>query len=60
MCYLNGILLTVGGVQTKQVDEYDVEVGVWRQGCPGLTQYRVAHGCCTYENKVRSSASHMD
>lgn len=44
MCYLKGKLYTIGGVQSKQVDQYDVEADRWKDYFPSLRHCRVAHG----------------
>ncbi len=43
MCYVDGAIYTLGGVQSKRVDKYDVEAATWCEA-PHLRQFRVAHG----------------
>ena len=53
MLYADGKIYTLGGVQTKQVNRYDVENDVWdNNDYPSLTQFRVAHGAVAYEDKL--------
>ena len=54
LCYLAGRLYSIGGVQTKQVDRYDVEADRWApEGYfPELTQFRVAHGAAVVGRKI--------
>ena len=52
MCYLNGKLYTLGGVQTKQVDQFDLESCQWATHFPSLTQFRVAHGLVADGNRL--------
>ena len=33
-CYMKGKLLTIGGVQSKQVDQYDLETNTWAPHFP--------------------------
>ena len=62
MCYMNGKtilifkslkylitgkLYTIGGVQSKQVDQYDVETDNWKDFFPSLQHCRVAHSSIT-------------
>ena len=39
-----GKLYTIGGVQAKGVDQYDVETDTWSGFFPSLRHCRVAHG----------------
>ena len=39
-----GKIYTLGGVQSKQVDQYDVETDTWADFFPSLRHCRVAHG----------------
>lgn len=52
MIYLNGKLYTLGGVQSKVVDQFDLESGKWVEHFPSLTRFRVAHGVCTLKDRI--------
>ncbi len=57
LCYLAGRLYSIGGVQTKQVDRYDVEADCWTgedggEKFPELTQFRVAHGAAVVGRRI--------
>ena len=52
MTYLKGKMYMVGGVQTKQVDQYDIERSSWVTHFPSLTQFRVAHGVTANDNQL--------
>ncbi len=54
LCHLAGRLYAVGGVQTKQVDRYDVEADRWAPdgSFPELTQFRVAHGTAVVGRRI--------
>ena len=41
---VSGKLYTIGGVQAKGVDQYDVETDTWSGFFPSLRHCRVAHG----------------
>ena len=41
---LAGLLYTLGGVQSKQVDQYNPESDSWKDFFPSLRHCRVAHG----------------
>ena len=41
---LAGLLYTLGGVQSKQVDQYNPESDRWKDFFPSLRHCRVAHG----------------
>ena len=48
---MNGMLYTIGGVQAKLVDQYDLERRVWAdESFPLLNYFRVAHGVVAAEN----------
>jgi len=52
MCYLNGKLYTIGGVQSKSVDQYDVEADEWKDFFPSLRHCRVAHSVVAGDNRI--------
>lgn len=52
MCYLNGRVYTIGGVQSKTVDQYDVEKNEWVSHFPSLRKFRVAHGVLVHDNRI--------
>lgn len=52
VCYLNGKIYTIGGVQSKTVDQYDVETDEWKDFFPSLRHCRVAHGVVVHNNKI--------
>lgn len=52
MCYLNGKLYTIGGVQSKSVDQYDPEKDEWKDFFPSLRHCRVAHGVTVSNNQI--------
>jgi len=52
MCFLQGKLYTLGGVQSKTVDQYDVETDTWANFFPSLRHCRVAHGVATDGNRI--------
>ncbi|XP_023333600.1 kelch-like protein 3 [Eurytemora carolleeae] len=52
MCCLHGKLYTIGGVQSKSVDQYDLEKDEWKDFFPSLRHCRVAHGVTTYGNQI--------
>lgn len=52
MCYLDGKIYTLGGVQMKTVDQFDVEAAQWAVGFPSLLQYRVAHGVTSDDERI--------
>lgn len=45
--FVAGKLYTIGGVQAKGVDQYDVETDAWSGFFPSLRHCRVAHGAVT-------------
>lgn len=49
MVYKDGKIYTLGGVQTKQVDQFDVESGKWANQFIPLSHFRVAHGVVSYD-----------
>ena len=46
--FVAGKLYTIGGVQAKGVDQYDVETDTWSGFFPSLRHCRVAHGAVAY------------
>ena len=52
MCYMKGKVYTLGGVQSKTVDQYDPETDAWKDFFPSLRHCRVAHGCLAMEDKI--------
>ena len=52
MCHLNGRLYTLGGVQSKTVDQYDVERNTWVSHFPSLRHFRVAHGVTVSDGAI--------
>ncbi|TRY68736.1 hypothetical protein TCAL_10748 [Tigriopus californicus] len=52
MCYLDGKIYTLGGVQMKTVDQFDVETTQWAVEFPSLLQYRVAHGVTSDDERI--------
>ena len=52
MCYLKGHLYTLGGVQSKSVDQYNPETDSWKDFFPSLRHCRVAHGCVAEDDRI--------
>jgi len=52
MCSLQGKLYTIGGVQSKQVDQYDIESDTWKDFFPSLRHCRVAHGVTVDDDTI--------
>ena len=49
---MQGKLYTIGGVQTKAVDQYDPETDAWAEFFPSLRHCRVAHGVAADEESI--------
>ena len=49
---VQGKLYTIGGVQTKAVDQYDPETDAWAEFFPSLRHCRVAHGVAADEESI--------
>ena len=54
-CYMKGKLLTIGGVQSKQVDQYDLETNTWAQHFPRQISMRTANLYCMQDGAIRLS-----
>jgi len=52
ICSLNNKLYTLGGVQSKTVDQYDVELDEWKDFFPSLRHCRVAHAVTTSQDRI--------
>ena len=51
-CIVAGRLYTLGGVQSKQVDQYDPESDSWKDFFPSLRHCRVAHGVVALDDTI--------
>ena len=52
LCVIAGRLYTLGGVQSKQVDQYDPESDSWKDFFPSLRHCRVAHGVVALDDTI--------